>query len=455
MASPDPVAVLSLPAVRPLAAPVASIPAPQLLLFLLQAGLLLAMALVLGRLARRFGLPMVVGELLVGVLLGPSLLDHLAPGVSHWLLPKQAGQFHLLDAVGQVGLVLLVGVTGIEVDLRLARRRGATALRVSSAGLLLPLALGIAAGFVLPALLVPPGVDRATFALFLGVAMCVSAIPVIAKILTDMKLLDRDIGQLTLAAGMVDDVVGWLLLSVVSAMATTGVRAGSVALAVLYLVLIVGLAATVGRWLVALALRWANRYDDGVPTVAVAVILIVLCAAATAAAGMEPAFGAFIGGILIGSSPELRLARLAPLRTVTLAVFAPLFFATAGLRMDLTALGRPVVLLAGLAILVIAVVGKFAGAFIGAVTSRLTRWEGLALGAGMNARGVIQVVVATVGLRLGVLDTATYTIVILVAIATSVMAPPILRTAMRRVERTAEEDLRERALADFRQTSSA
>jgi Kef-type K+ transport system membrane component KefB len=138
-----------------------------------------------------------------------------------------------------------------------------------------------------------------------------------------------------------------------------------------------------------------------------------------------------------------------------LAVFAPLFFATAGLRMDLTALARPVVLLAGVALLVVAVAGKFAGAFIGALSSRLSRWEALALGAGMNARGVVQVVVATVGLRLGVLDTATYTIVILVAIATSVMAPPILRWAMGRVERTAEEDLRERALADFRQASTA
>jgi Kef-type K+ transport system membrane component KefB len=448
MASPDPVAV-------PLTAPVATIPAPQVLLFLVQVGVLLALALLLGRVGRRFGLPAVVGELLVGVLLGPSLLDHVAPAVSHWLLPKATGQFHLLDAVGQIGLVLLVGVTGIEIDLRLARRRGTTALKVSSAGLVLPLALGIGAGLVLPGLLVPRGVDRATFALFLGVAMCVSAIPVIAKILNDMNLMHRDIGQLTMASGMVDDVVGWLLLSVVSAMATTGVRAGSIGLAVLWLAVIVAVAATGGRWLVGVALRWAGRSDEPGPTVAVAVVTIVLCSAASAAAGMEPVFGAFVGGIMIGSCPDLDLSRLAPLRTVVMYVFAPLFFATAGLRMDLTALAGPVVLLAGLALLVLAVVGKFAGAFLGAVSSRLTRWEGLALGAGMNARGVVQVVVATVGLRLGVLTTATYTIVILVAIATSLMAPPVLRVAMRRVERTAEEDLRERALASFRQASRA
>ena len=453
MASPDPVAV-------PVAAPVPTIPAPQLLLFLVQVGVLLALALVLGRVGRRFGLPAVVGELLVGVLLGPSLLDHVAPAFSHWLLPKATGQFHLLDAVGQIGLVLLVGMTGIEIDLRLARRRGATALRVSSAGLLLPLALGIGAGLVLPGLgspgqLVPRGVDRATFALFLGVAMCVSAIPVIAKILNDMNLMHRDIGQLTMAAGMVDDVVGWLLLSVVSAMATTGVEAGSIGLAVLWLAVIVAVAATGGRALVGVALRWAGRSGEPGPTIAVAVITIVACGAASAAAGLEPVFGAFVGGIVIGSCPDLDLSRLAPLRTVVMYVFAPLFFATAGLRMDLTALAGPVVLLAGLALLVLAVVGKFAGAFLGAVSSRLTRWEGLALGAGMNARGVVQVVVATVGLRLGVLTTATYTIVILVAIATSLMAPPILRVAMRRVERTAEEDLRERALAGFRQTSRA
>jgi Kef-type K+ transport system membrane component KefB len=425
-----------------LAAPVGPIAAHQLLVLLFQLGLLLLLALLLGRLAARFGMPAVVGELCAGVLLGPSLLDHVAPGIAAWLLPKQPGQFHLLDAIGQFGVLLLVGITGAQVDFILVRRRGATAVRVSVAGFVVPLGLGVGTGYLLPASLLSAGADRTVFALFLGVAMCVSAIPVIAKTLLDMNLLHRNVGQLILAAGMVDDVFGWLMLSVVSAMATTGVRAGQVALSLLYLGAIIIVAVLVGRPAVRAALRLSGRSPEPGPTIATTVVIILLCAAATQALGMGSIFGAFVAGVLIGSSGGLDLDRLAPLRTVVLAVLAPLFFATAGLRMDLTALGEPVVLAAALAVLLIAILGKFAGAYIGARASRLNRWEALALGSGMNARGVIEVIVAMVGLRLGVLSTATYTIVVLVAIVTSLMAPPVLRVAMQRVDDAAEDQLR-------------
>ncbi|WP_218108261.1 cation:proton antiporter [Micromonospora matsumotoense] len=425
-------------------APVPLLPAPQLLLFLLQVAALLAVAFVLGRLASRLGMPAVVGELSAGLLLGPTLLDHLAPGLAAWLLPKQADQFHLLDAVGQIGVLLLVGVTGIEVDFLLLRRRGTTVLRVATAGLLLPLGLGVATGLLLPASLIPGGTDRVVFALFLGVAMCLSALPVIAKTLTDLRLLHRNIGQLILVTGMVDDAFGWLMLSIVAAMAATALHVGTIVVSVLTLLAIVLAAASVGRPLVRLALRLAERTGGSTGVVTVATIVMLACGAGTQALGMEAVFGAFVGGVLVGSSGGVARAALAPLNAIVLAFFAPLFFATAGLRVDLTALGRPVVLLTGLVVLTVAVVGKFAGAFVGGLASRLNKWESLALGAGMNARGVVEIVIAMVGLRLGVLSTETYTIVVLVAIVTSLMAPPILRVAMRRVEYTVEESFRAR-----------
>ncbi|HET9516837.1 MAG TPA: cation:proton antiporter, partial [Actinoplanes sp.] len=206
-----------LPAVAP---PLA---AHQLLLFLLQVAVLLLGAFAMGRLAERFGMPAIVGELVTGVLLGPSLLGHLAPGFADRLIPAIGEQMHLLDALGQIGVLLLVGVTGAHLDVALLRRRGGSALTISLTGLFVPLGLGIAAGVLMPATMVGAGTERWVFALFLGVAMCVSAIPVIAKTLTDMRLLHRDIGQLTLAAGTVDDAVGWFLLSIVSAAATIGV----------------------------------------------------------------------------------------------------------------------------------------------------------------------------------------------------------------------------------------
>ncbi len=425
------------------AAPIAPIAASNLLIFLLQVGLLLLLAVVLGRLASRFGLPAVVGELLVGVVLGPSLLAWAAPGLHDWLFPAAAEQYHLLDAVGQIGVVLLVALTGMQMDMGMVRRRGATAAGVSVGGLVIPLGLGIGAGYLLPKALVPHGTDTTVFALFLGVAMCVSAIPVIAKTLMDMKLLHRNVGQLTLTAGMIDDAFGWCMLSIVSAMAVSAVTTGTVLLSIAYVAIIVVFAFTIGRPLVRGALGFAARSNETGFTVATAVILIILAAAGSQALGLEAVFGAFICGMLIGSVGKAHLPKLTSLRTVVLSGLAPVFFATAGLRMDLTALIRPEVLLTGLVVLALAIAGKFVGVYAGARLSRLNKWEALALGAGLNARGVIEVVVAMVGLRLGILSVEVYTIIILVAIITSLIAPPVLRFAMARLEQTAEEEVRE------------
>jgi K+:H+ antiporter len=430
------------------ASPIAPISAHHTIVLLLQIGLLLGLAVVLGRLARRLGMPAVVGELSAGVLLGPSLLAHVAPGLFDWLFPSTPAQMHLLDAVGQFGVLLLVGVTGMSIDTRLVRRKGLAAAQVSAGGLLVPLALGVGVGFMLPASLLTEGTDRAVFAWFLGVAMCVSAIPVIAKTLLDMRLLHRDIGQMIISASVVDDVVGWLLLSVVSAMATTGVRSGDVLLAVGYLIGILLFAWLIGRPVVGALLRLSARSGDQNLMIPVVVLLVLLSAAGTQSLEMEGVLGAFFAGILIGSSRWVDRERLAPLRTFVLTVLAPLFFATAGLRMDLTALGDPVVLgVAGL-ILLIAVVGKLTGGYLGARIGRFGHWDALALGAGLNARGVIELIIAMVGLRLGVLTVEMYTIIVLVAVGTSLMAPPMLRYAVRRGEAVSpEETEREKTLA--------
>ncbi|GAA4464168.1 cation:proton antiporter [Phytohabitans houttuyneae] len=422
--------------------PVAPIPAHPLLLLLLQVSALLGMAFLLGRLATRLGMPAVVGELSVGLLLGPSLLGWAAPAVSDWLLPQASEQVHMLDAVGQFGVLLLVAITGIHMDTGLLRRRLGTGLSVSAAGLLIPFALGMGVGMLIPAGMVGDRVDRPVFALFLGVAMSVTALPVIAKTLSDLKMLHRNVGQLTLIAGMVDDAVGWFLLSVVAAMAANGLHAGTVIESALYLVGIVAVAATVGRPVVRRVYRLVDTTPNAGPAVALTVLLVFLASAATQAMHFEAVFGAFVVGVLIGACSGVRPAKLAPLRLVVMSVLAPLFFATAGLRMDLTELARPTVLAVALIVLACAIAGKFAGAYVGARLSRLNRWEAIALGAGMNSRGVIEVIVAMVGLRLGVLTTAGYTIVVLVAIVTSVMAPPILKWSVRRIELTAEEEAR-------------
>ncbi len=423
--------------------PVPPLAAHPLLVFLLQIGVLLALALLLGRLAGRLGMPAVVGELFAGILVGPSLLGYVAPTISEWLLPAKADQFHLLDSFAQFCVILFIGMIGMQMDLTLARRRGVVAAKVSVAGLVLPLGLGIAAGFLIPASLLSPTADRTVFALFIGVAMCVSALPVIAKTLADMRLLHRNIGQLTMIAGFIDDIVGWFLLSIVSAMAITGGRGGDAARSFLYLTGFLVFAATVGRRSVRALLRLAARAPDSGATAAMIVVVLLLGASATLSMGLEAVLGAFTFGILIKASGVIDTSQIASLTTVVTSVLAPFFFATVGLRMNLTYLGRPLVAITALAILSVAIAGKFTGAYIGALVSRLDRWEALALGAGMNARGVIQIIVASVGLRLGVLNSEIYTVIVLVAVVTSLMAPPILRLSMAHIDCTAEERVRE------------
>ncbi|HEU5268466.1 MAG TPA: cation:proton antiporter [Jatrophihabitans sp.] len=415
------------------AAPVASLGGHQLLVFLLQVGLLLGVALLLGTLAGRLGMPAVVGELAAGVLLGPTMLHRFVPRLSDWLLPHDAGQMHLLDAVGQLGVLLLVGSAGSQLDLSLIRRHRRGVGWVGAGALVIPLLLGVAAGLLLPKVLRPAGTDQAEFAAFIGVAICISAIPVIASALMQMGLFDRTIGQLIMGSAAVDDIAGWLLLSVLSATATTGFRMGALGKPVGYLALILLITVTVGRPVVRAVLRLANAAPNPGSRVAVVVVLLVVCGAGTEALGMEPILGAFLGGLLIGSSGQLDLSASLALRTVVLAVLAPLFFATAGLRVDLAALGRPAVLGAGIALLAVAVVSKFTGSYLGARIGRLSHWQGLALGAGLNARGVVELIVAVVGLRLGVLNSASYTVIVLIAVFTSMMAPPLLRLAVSRM----------------------
>ncbi|MFE2179021.1 cation:proton antiporter [Streptomyces sp. NPDC059455] len=426
-------------------APVEPLPAQTLLLFLLQTGTLLGLAFLLGRLAQRLGLPSIVGELTAGVLLGPSVLAHTAPAASTWLFPHNTEQKHLLDAIGQLGVLLLVGFTGMHIDLKLARRHGRTAAAVSTTALLLPLGLGFLLGLALPADLKPSDVDPVIFASFIGVALSVSSIPIIGRVLVDMGLINRTVGQMILVVATVDDAVGWLLVSVVTALATTGIGPQEIATPLLHMAVLLLVTLTAGRWTVRRVMHWAGRSDSRGSTITAAVVLLVLSGAGAQALGFEALLGAFLCGILIGACDTgEQTARLQPLNAVVLAFLSPLFFALAGLRIDLTSLFHGTTALWALAVLAVAVASKFLGAIVGSRVGRLGRWEALAIGAGINARGVVQVVIAVVGVRLGLITTAMYSIIVLIAVITPIMAPPILKAAMKRVERMEEEMKRER-----------
>jgi Kef-type K+ transport system membrane component KefB len=228
-------------------------------------------------------------------------------------------------------------------------------------------------------------------------------------------------------------------------MATTGVRAGTVAMAFVYLIgFLLGLF-LIGRPLLRWALRAVNARSGGSSFAVntVVVIAILLGAAATQAMHMEAVFGAFAVGVLISRPGVADVKQFGALHAIVVSVLAPIFLATAGLRMDLTVLRDPEVLAIAALILFVAIFGKLTGAYAGARLSGLNHWEGVAIGAGMNARGVVEIVIALVGLRLGVLNVTSFTIIGLTAVVTSVMAPPILRWAMARIDVRDDELLRD------------
>jgi Kef-type K+ transport system membrane component KefB len=193
-----------------------------LLLVLLQLGLLLAVARLLGEVARKVGLPTVVGELLAGIVLGPSLLGSIAPGLFESIFPAEAEQRHLLEVVSWLGVMMLLILTGLETDVPLILRKGKSAAAISIGGIVVPFITGFGLAQVLPQEFIAAPDQRLVFSLFIGTAMSISAIPVIAKVLVEMKVIRRDIGQITLAAGMIDDTIGGILLSVVAGLARGG-----------------------------------------------------------------------------------------------------------------------------------------------------------------------------------------------------------------------------------------
>jgi Kef-type K+ transport system membrane component KefB/nucleotide-binding universal stress UspA family protein len=413
----------------------------ELLLVLLQLALLLLVARGLGELLRRFNTPPVVGELLAGVLLGPSLLGWILPAVQAQIFPKSQTQSDLLSVVSWLGVLFLLIVTGLETDLNLIVRKGKTALLISLGGIIVPFITGLGLGWLLPeSFLANPG-ERLVFSLFIATAMSISAVPVIAKVLMDLNLIRRDIGQITLAAGMTDDTIGWILLSVVSGLASSGkfdfvtvIKAVSGAL------LFLAFALSIGRPGVDRILRWVDDHVGGT-TASVSVVLILGLAAAalTHALGIEAALGAFVLGILAGQSRRFNREAGRTLEIVTAGFLAPIFFATAGLKVDLLKLLVPQTLVIGLIVLTVACVGKFVGAYFGARVGGLSHWESLAMGSGMNARGAMEIIVATIGLSLGVLNQQMYSIIVMVAIVTSLMAPPLLRWTLSKVTIGEEE----------------
>jgi Kef-type K+ transport system membrane component KefB/nucleotide-binding universal stress UspA family protein len=407
-------------------------------LLLIQLALLVAVARVGAELAKRVGLPAVVGELSAGIALGPTVFGHYAPGAFAAIFPREVAQFHLLDAFGSFGMVLLLMLTGLETDLRLLRNLGRAAIIASVMGMVLPFGLGFGLGYVMPAdYLVDPH-RRVLFSLFLATAMSISAMPVIAKILVDLDLTKRNIGLVILSAGVVDDTVGWLILSLIAGAASKGaVHVGELGLTLLYLILFISAAALVLYPILRVLIRTTTeRFRTPDSDLVVMIVVTLLCAAVTEQIGVHAIFGAFVAGVVLHQVPRLRKETVARLESFVFGVLAPVFFGIVGLKVDLWTLGsgRMLAVVIGVACL-----GKLVGCSLGAIWGGLRFWEAASIAVAMNARGAMEIVVAMIGLSLGILSPQMFSIIVMVAIVTSFMAPIGLRLTMPRVRMTEDE----------------
>ncbi|MFH5799519.1 cation:proton antiporter [Haladaptatus sp. CMAA 1911] len=414
----------------------------QLLYLFLHLFLLLFTARLLGEIARYTGLPSVLGELLAGIVLGPSILGAIAPGLFVAIFPQNALQYHLVEVVSWIGLTMLLVVTGFETDLDLISSRAKPATYTAATGIAVPFLLGFGLAYLLPSEFLAADDQRLVFSLFIATALSISAIPVIAKVLIEMGVMNRDIGQITIASGMINDTVGWILLAVVASLARSGggEAVSTAGETIVLLVLFLGAAITLGDRVVRGTLRWVDNTLGGDISMATTVMILALgVGTITQFLGLEAVLGAFVVGVLVGQVKRFDRAARHTFEVVTMSIFAPIFFATAGLRVDLTTLLVPTALLGGLAVLAVAIVGKFTGTFVGAKASGLSNWEGIAMGSGLNARGALEIIVATIGISVGVLTGTTYTIIVMVAIITSLLAPPLLRVSLSNIELSSEE----------------
>lgn len=397
-------------------------------LVLLDIAIVVVAARLMGRLFRRLRQPAVVGEIVAGIVLGPSLLGLLPGDLDTVLFPTDVRPY--LTVIAQLGLVLFMFVVGLEVDMSLIRRHRRTAARVSLASIVLPFGLGMllaawlyGAHDVVGGRTVPP----LAFALFLGVAMSITAFPVLARILTERGMHRVPTGVLALACAAIDDVVAWSLLALVVAVAVGGTLGG--------VATIIGLTAVYAAVAVLVVRPLLRRLVDGYRAAgrltpdALAIVLVgaLASAFATEEIGVHAIFGAFVfGAVLPREEPALIREVLQRIEQVSVLLLLPVFFVVAGLQVDVGAIGgRGLVEL--VLILCVAIGGKFLGATAAARLSHVKRRQAVALGVLMNTRGLTELVILQVGAQLGVLDPTLFTLMVLMALITTTMTEPLLR----------------------------
>ncbi len=397
----------------------------------LSLGLLLGTARLMGELAQRLHQPAVLGELLAGVLLGPTVLGTVAPQFSAFLFPAQGPSAIALNAITTLAIALFLMVAGIEVDLSTIWRQGKVGVKIGLVSIAVPFLCGLAAAWLAPAALGrQPEADPLIFMLFVAIALSISALPVIAKTLMDMNLYRSDLGMVVISAAILNDLVGWIIFAVVLGMMGKPEGNGNhIAMTIALTLAFSATMLTLGRWLIHKALPFIQAYTRWpAGELSFAIILALLGAAFTEWIGIHAIFGAFLVGVAVGDSAHLRERTRVTIEHFIASIFAPLFFAGIGLQVNFWFhFDGPLVLTVSL----MACACKLAGGFLGGRWGRMPAREAWAVGFAMNSRGAMEIILALLALQAGIIGNRLFVALVIMAMATSMLSGPALRLILR------------------------
>ncbi len=404
-------------------------------IFIIELLLILLIGRLLGEVMVRVRQPSVMGYLIAGILLGPSVFGALWPAGYQTIFPRLQAQQEMIQAVSQLGILLLLLLTGMEMDWTLVKQQRRVACFASLAGIFFPFVAGFLLGQVLPEVMLPDPARRQVTALFLATALAISSIKIVAVVLREVDFLQHRIGQIILTSAIIDDTVGWIIIALVGGLAAhkkygltlfSGTAAGTLGFLLLSF--------TFGPRLVTRGFGWAQQYlHSEMSVVTISLILMCCLALLTEFLGVHFLLGAFVAGMLIGQVPVLKQQLEGHLQGLIVALFAPVFFTVVGLSVDLTIMRSLLMLKLVFILILIASVGKLAGCYLGGKAGGLTGREATALALGMNAHGSTEVIVASIGLSMGVLSQEMFTLLVVMAITTTMMMPPLLRWALLRL----------------------
>lgn len=404
----------------------------QLLVMLLAIATLLGSARILGEIARRLGQPTVLGEILAGILLGPTVFGAVAPAAGAFLFPTTGPNALVMHGMTTFSVVLFLLVAGMEVDLSTIVRLKRSAAIIGCLSLLMPFTIGASLGWILPtAMGREPDANALTFSLFLGVAMSISALPVIAKTLMDLNLFRTDLGMMVIATAIFLDLVGWTIFAVVlGLMNPSSASATSITMTVVMALGFAVLMLSAGRWAFHRSLPWIQANSSWpMGVLAFALTVALLAAAATEAIGIHAIFGAFLAGVALGDSPHMREKARRTIEQFVASVFAPLFFASIGLKVNFLAhfdLGLVVTVVA------VACVGQVLGGSLGARLAGFPPRHAWSIGFALNARGAMEIVLATLAMQAGLINERLFVALVVMAIVTSMLAGPAIQRILRR-----------------------